>query len=150
MFCINCFEPKTKVTNSRTRSKRPAVWRRRNCEACDYVFTTYEQPSLAESKTIHSTENKTEEFNLGRLIISIAAAFQHDPEAAKNDALWLAQTVEQTLLTERRHINREDITATTHQVLKRYDELAAVQYAAKHQLITSTRRRPGRPPLSPS
>lgn len=96
------------------------------------------------------SSGKKSEFNLGRLIVSISTAFQHNQIAAKNDSLWLAQTIETTLLTQRREISNADIAATTHQTLKQYDELAAVQYAAKHQLLTSVRKRPGRPPLKSS
>jgi hypothetical protein len=38
----------------------------------------------------------------------------------------------------------DDIAAITHTVLKAYDPMAALQYAAQHRLIT-TKRRPGRP-----
>lgn len=85
-----------------------------------------------------------EEFNLGKLIISIAKAFAHLPKEASYNSLWLAQTVEDTLSSQRKTITPGDIEATTHDVLHRFDELAAVQYAAQHQMIVSTRRR-GRP-----
>ena len=62
--------------------------------------------------------------------------------------MWLAQTVEEALSTEYTIITPDDIAAVTHQTLKRFDELAAVQYAAKHRLISTVRRR-GRPSLSP-
>jgi transcriptional regulator NrdR family protein len=76
--------------------------------------------------------------------LSIAKAFTHSPNDAQYNALWLAQTIEDVLSTERQTITPEDITATAHQVLKKFDELAALQYAAQHQLISSTRKR-GRP-----
>lgn len=148
MFCINCFHSKTRVVNSRAKSKHPAVWRRRSCPECSYVFSTYERPSLTESHPVLDSQGSSSPFNLGHLIVSIAESFQHNKKAAYSDSLWLAQTIEQSLAVERRQISTADIAATTHQVLKRYDELAAIQYAAKHQLIVSTRRRPGRPPIT--
>ncbi len=147
MFCVNCFHMNTKVTNSRPNKKQPSVWRRRQCQACDTVFTTYERPSLADNKPIHLPDGAQDTFNLGRLILSIAEAFSHTPETARLDALWLAQTVEDTLSTEHQIITPAEIEATTHQVLKRFDEAAALQYAIKHRLLTSTRRHPGRPSL---
>lgn len=147
MFCINCFHKKTRVSNSRVSKTQPSVWRRRNCTVCRRVFTTYERPSLAENKLLHLPSGETDIFNLGKLILSIAQSFTHDPQAGEYHSLWLAQTVEDTLSSQREFITPEDIEATTHQVLKRFDELAAVQYAAKHQLITSTKRRRGRPSL---
>lgn len=149
MFCINCFSKKTKVGNSRPHKKTPSIWRRRSCPRCHISFTTVERPSLAENKPISLPGGLSDTFSLGRLTISIAAAFTHNPKKAQYDSLWLAQTVEDILSTDYTVITPEDITAVTHQVLKRFDELAAVQYAAKHQLITMTRRR-GRPSLSPA
>lgn len=147
MFCINCFSSSTKVANSRGHKKTPSVWRRRTCSNCGNTFTTYERPSLAENKRISLPGGANDTFNLGRLIISIAGSFLHDADKAKYDSLWLALTVEDILSTEYSVITPEDIEAVTHQTLKQFDELAAVQYAAKHQMIASTRRR-GRPSIS--
>jgi len=144
MFCVNCFNPNTAVTNSRPNKKQPSVWRRRKCPKCGAIFTTYERPSLADNKVIQLSDGSHEVFNLGKLIISITKAFAHLPEEAAYNSLWLAQTVEDHLSTQREVITPGDIEATTHDVLRHFDELAAVQYAAQHHLISSTRRR-GRP-----
>lgn len=146
MFCINCFNTNTKVANSRPNKKQPLVWRRRQCTKCNATFTTYERPSLADNKLISLPNGKTDTFNLGKLILSISRAFTHAPQEAEYNALWLAQTVEDILSTEREVVTPEDIEATTHMTLKRFDELAAIQYAAQHKLISSTKRR-GRPSL---
>ena len=146
MFCINCFNKSTAVANSRPNKKQPLIWRRRTCSNCHTTFTTYERPSLADNKLINLSNGATDTFNLGKLILSIAKTFTHSPNDAQYNALWLAQTVEDTLSTERQTLHPDDIAAATHQVLKKFDELAAIQYAAQHQLISSTRKR-GRPSL---
>jgi transcriptional regulator NrdR family protein len=145
MFCINCFHPKTQVVNSRGKKKQPFIWRRRFCPNCQMIFTTHETPSLAESAKVYRALNKTEDFNLGRLTLSIAQAFTHSETSAKLHALDLAQTVEISLSTQVEVLTPEEIATSTHTVLKRFDELAALQYAAKHHLIVSTRQRRGRP-----
>lgn len=147
MFCINCFHPTTSVTNSRPHKKQAQIWRRRKCSQCNTVFTTYERPSLADNQPVALPNGKTDTFNTGKLILSIAKAFTHAPKQAQYDTLWLAQTVESMLSTERQVLTTEDIEAATHFVLMQFDELAAMQYAAQHQLISSTRRR-GRPSLA--
>jgi transcriptional repressor NrdR len=144
MFCINCFNSGTAVANSRPNKKQPSVWRRRKCPKCGTVFTTYERPSLADNKAVQLSDGNQEVFNLGKLIISITKAFAHLPEEAAYNSLWLAQTVEDRLSTQREVITPEDIEAAAHDVLRYFDELAAVQYAAQHHMITTTRRR-GRP-----
>ena len=145
MFCINCFHKNTSVANSRPHKKQPAVWRRRKCSKCGEIFTTFERPSLADNKPVVLPSGETDIFNLGKLIISINKAFTHAPDEAEYNTLWLAQTIEDTLSTQHTVITPEDIEAVTHQTLKRFDELAAVQYAAQHQLISSTRKPRGRP-----
>lgn len=147
MFCVNCFHPTTQVTNSRPHKKQPVVWRRRQCPQCGTTFTTTERPSLAHTQTVHLADGSTQAFNIGTLIISLARAFQHDQHSAETATLDLAQTIELTLATELKTITPEDIEVIAHQVLKRYDELAAMQYAAQHQLITSSSKRRGRPSL---
>ena len=143
MICINCFHEKTTVTNSRQHKKHPSVWRRRKCSKCQTVFTTYETPSL-DGKLIIDHDKNTRPFNLGKLTISIAKSFQHNPEEADFSSLHLAQTIEERLIIEIREPSVDDITAMTHATLKAYDPIAALQYAAQHELII-TKRRPGRP-----
>ena len=143
MFCINCFSPSTSVTNSRPNKKHPLIWRRRYCKQCGVTFTTHERPALTENQKINTLKGMVD-FNLGKLIISIARAFTHSSKDAQYASYWLAQTIEGELSTQRQSITTNDIEAITHQVLKRFDELAAVQYAAQHHMITLVKRR-GRP-----
>lgn len=101
---------------------------------------------MADNKPVVTPSGEEVSFNLGKLILSIAKAFTHAPQEAETNAYWLAQTVEDTLSTEQKVVTPEDIEVTTHNVLRRYDEMAAIQYAAQHRLISSVRRR-GRPSL---
>ena len=143
MICINCFHIKTSVINSRVQAKDSSVWRRRQCQNCKKVFTTYEKPS-ANDQTVLYNDNTTLPFNIGKLTVSIARSFQHDKKQADYSSYALAQTVETKLIKRQKSISVDDITAITHATLKKYDQLAAMQYAAQHGLVT-IKRRPGRP-----
>ena len=145
MICINCFHVKTRVANSRPHTK-PSVWRRRKCDSCQAVFTTYEKPSL-DDRPILQNNSQADVFNIGRLIISISRSFQHDTKAAKYASLYLAETVESKLIATTKPLSTDDITAITYETIRRYDPVAGVQYAAQHDLVTPTRR-PGRPSIS--
>ncbi len=148
MICIKCYAKSTNVINSRPHKKQSSVWRRRQCPNCHALFTTTERPALLDNREVHLPDSTTKPFSLGKLTISIARAFAHDQEKAAYGSLWLAQTVETTLSSEHEIITPDDIAAITHYTLKNFDELAAVQYAATHQLISAARRR-GRPSLLP-
>lgn len=149
MICVNCFHGKTKVTNSRPHKKQSETWRRRQCESCRTIFTTYEKPALDEGVAVHyptgSKKGVTAPFSLSKLTLSIAASFTHDNAARQLNSLPLAETVEQQLISQVTQPSADDIAAVTHAVLKRFDELAALQYAAAHGLVEATRVRRGRP-----
>lgn len=146
MICINCFHDKTNIVNSRGHKKHPSTWRRHRCPQCQTTFTTYEQPTLDGSYVL-GRDGQQRPFNLGKLIISIAHSFQHDTDEGASASLALAQTVQEKLLIQHREISSEDIMAVTHHTLECYDPVAAMQYAAQHDLITTKRRR-GRPSTS--
>ncbi len=147
MFCINCFHPKTAVSNSRPHKKTPSIWRRRTCPNCTMAFTTHERPTLRDNRLVRLNNGSSEPFNPGKLLLSIAASFSHDKKAATYDSWWLTETVEEILATEVKNITSDDIAAVAHAVLDRYDKLAGIQYAAQQQLVTSVRKR-GRPSLA--
>lgn len=147
MICIYCFHKKTTVINSRTQQKSPVVWRRRTCQICRKTFTSYERPSTDGIKIVSDTAS-VQSFSLGKLILSIAASFSHSEHEAEFGSLHLAETVElQILKTGSHELASSEVATLTYQTLKRYDELAAVQYAARHNLIATVRRR-GRPSIT--
>lgn len=84
-------------------------------------------------------------FNQGKLVISIARAFAHDLAKGKTSAWDLAQTVSsQLFLKTHTQLTTAGIAQATHEVLDRFDQTAAAQYALAHGLMASLRRR-GRP-----
>lgn len=146
MICINCFHAKTTVANSRRHKKQPSVWRRRYCNQCQTTFTTYERPSL-DDQPVLGRNGSINPFNIGKLTISIARSFHHNKQQADLASYPLAQTIETKLLLSGREISSDDISAITHSTLQHFDPIAALQYAAQHDLIT-LKRRPGRPSTS--
>lgn len=155
MFCINCLNQETIVSNSRPSKKTPQVWRRRTCPTCGYRFTTDEMPRLTDWPVASRSATSTTPFNPGKLLLSIANAFAHDHTKGADAAWALTHTVvAQLALGAQTPLTAEHIRATTREVLDRFDQTAAAQYALSHHMITSLRRR-GRPsfgasPASPS
>ena len=149
MICINSFQESTRVVNSRASSKAPLVWRRRQGIESGITFTTYERPALSENKQIQLPNKKTDTFNLGRLILSIAASLGYDKRKAQYDSLWLAQTVEDKLSMLPDELTPQLIAKVTYETLRQFDQIAAVQYGARHHIVTPIKRR-GRPSLSSS
>ena len=149
MICINCSSP-TKVTNSRPHKKTPSVWRRRQCTACQTVFTTMEMiADTAYTFRVIRSDGAAEDFSLPRLLLSISAAVSHRPAPASADeAYWLAQTVAQNIqATASDSVTLAALTEESLTVISNFDATAGLQYGARHGLIKNTAQKPkrGRP-----
>lgn len=138
MVCPNCFHVKTSVINSRPHKKQSSIWRRRACPKCGYCFTSYESPSLIQNKLVYKNNDSKETFNLGVLIVSIYESFTHDRDKGGRDCYWLAETVTQALHSQVEHLTTDEIAALTHKTLLAYDKIAGLQYALRHQMLTSS------------
>lgn len=143
MFCIKCFSKSTSVINSRPLKRSPSTWRRRKCTVCAYTFTTSETVALEDYLQIDTIP-----FSIPRLAVSLTLVISSDNTPA-DSAYWLARTVGEQLLLERKSsVSREDLLRTTHQVLTRYNPSAGLQFALRHHLVETTAiPRRGRPSL---
>lgn len=145
MISLNSNDKSTRVINSRASKKLPYVWRRRQGQTGE-PFTTYERPALSENKKILLPNQSTTVFNLGKLLLSIASSFTHNHHSAQYDSLCLAQTVEMKLSVATTTLTPAAIVDVTYQTLRQFDEVAAFQYGARHDLVQTVRKR-GRPSI---
>lgn len=131
MLCPYC-KHKTDVTNSRLKTTTNQVWRRRNCPACQAIFSSLESADLATS-IIVTSNGKSLPFDIDRLYISIYESLRHR-KSAHQDARALCSTIIAKLLTniQNASLERDDIVITTAATLKRFDQAASVQYLAFH------------------
>ena len=105
--------------------------------ACGDVFTTIEKPDLTSMQV--RSPGHTQPFNLGRLIISIANAFQHSQALGTEHAAALADTIIGHL-TAHQDISTATIAEEAHRVLSRFDESAGIAYALQHGLSIKRQR----------
>jgi transcriptional regulator NrdR family protein len=148
MFCIKC-SARTNVINSRHHKKTLSVWRRRRCTSCGTTFTTNEgiadntYPLVVVDKKIKTP------FSLPRLSVSLFHLFSHhDVTTAAEESYWLAKTIAQEAQASASDdITKQALITITHDVIRRYDELAGMQYGVKHHLVSLNDQKPskGRP-----
>ena len=133
MVCIYC-SGETKVTNSRHQKKSNQVWRRRQCLACQAVFSTEEQ-AVTDTSIIIMSAGHSEPFSREKLLLSVYDALRHR-KTAISDATALCDTIWSRLqghITEAQ-LNRDVLVSATSDVLKRFDKAAATTYLAYHPL----------------
>ncbi len=82
MKCPNCHYKSTKVLDSRPIEEGQAIRRRRECEACDFRFTTFERieevPLIVVKK-----EGTREEFSREKLMRGLIRACEKRPVAVE-------------------------------------------------------------------
>lgn len=132
MICIKCGHRKTKITNSRYVSRQHHTWRRHQCIACGFLFSTYEH--IAYDQLQVSEGDTLVPFSRPRLLFSIADCLEHIKDKKPDHAEALTGSVVQkiTLNLSTEYITPRYIAETTYLTLKHYDKLASVQYAARH------------------
>lgn len=133
MRCLFCKSNSSSVGMSRSSSKTPSVWRRRQCNICDKLFSTREKPDLSSSLTVKKDMGATEPFSENKLLMSVYECLTH-----RKDALEASRAISETivrLLLPRRDgvIKRVEIRDTALKVLKRFDRAAATYYKAHHK-----------------
>ncbi len=135
MVCIYCSQA-TRVTNSRSQKRQPGTWRRRQCTACQAVFTTREHASLDESFRFQSTDGTLEPFWRDKLFIDVYESCRHR-KTAHTDATALTDTIVQQILklpgAPTGLIARDPLVRLAIETLRRFDSAAATHFAAFHK-----------------
>ena len=132
MVCIKC-QSRTKVCNSRLQKRANAIWRRRKCLACRYVFTTQESLDTEKSWVVQYSTALPRPFTRDTLFISVFKSLQHRPSAT-GDATALTATIITQLpaAMQQAELTSTAIAIISLQVLQRFDVAAATFYQAYH------------------
>lgn len=131
MFCIFCGND-TGVVNSRSSKKYPRIWRRRQCNRCQVIISTYETPDYSLSIKVLDASSHYEAFSDDKLFFSIFNALSH-----RNDQIRAARELTSTVIshifpTNGEHVSKSTIAKAVYRSLKRFDRSAAVFYRAHH------------------
>ncbi len=140
MVCIYCGN-KTSVTNSRYKKRSNSIWRRRLCDACGAIATSFEQYDYSVALAVKKRSEAVQAFQRDKLLLSIARSVDHKKKSSQA-ASQLTDTVISNLLADKPVkpiISSTDISHVTSLVLKRYDAASAIRYLS-FQSPTSTKR----------
>lgn len=152
MVCILCGN-ETRVINS--RSRRLSTWRRRRCQACHHIATTYER--YAEQSlpvvTIGPLGGPPHPLSTVRLTVSISKLISGLPsqDTSKHPAdiaHALATTIVERLIKMTQQeskkglgpITPQIIARTAYVVLKAYEPALGIRYGLEYGVVAPTQR----------
>jgi transcriptional regulator NrdR family protein len=152
MICIYCFHTKTSITNSRGHKKEAGTWRRHHCPQCGRTFSTTEQPVMSDSYKITDEKAATDApYSRSHLSASLQRSFGHLSGEALYEAIdWLTDTIERAMISAAYYgaLSKDELGMIAYEVVKNYDAVAGVQYAAQNGLVSAVnQKRRGRPSL---
>lgn len=130
MVCPYC-KKDSHVTNSRLQKRSNSVWRRRACGSCGAIWTSLERIEYATIWRVRK-DGHLLEFRPETLLISLYEALKHK-KTADIDAKYIYDTVIAKLAAKNTpELPAELITRTAHDILRRYDKVAASLYLVTH------------------
>ena len=131
MYCPHCAAVDTKVIDSRLIDAGTTVRRRRECEECEYRFTTFERRGMVEMSVIKKDGSK-EPYNRSKIRTALTLSF------AKRH--YSAEQIEQLIdwLEIKWSYKWSEIAASRigddmMAMLKETDQVAYIRYASVYQ-----------------
>jgi transcriptional repressor NrdR len=127
MFCPNCWNPDTKVVDSRLSDDGKSTRRRRECENCNNRFTTFEKIEILDLVVIKSW-NRRQRYSREKLEDSILKAINK-----RNISIWVIRDIIRNLefkWSNKEEISSKEIWKEVLQALYKIDEVAYIRYAS--------------------
>ena len=130
MLCPACGATDTRVIDSRPVETASAIRRRRECEACQHRFTTYERPE--PQLVVRKRNGRLEAFSAPKLASGVSAALADRPVSG-SEVEQLVSEVETTLRTAGSQVTSEEIGREVLERLKGLDEVAYLRFASVYK-----------------
>lgn len=135
MRCPKCGNYEDKVLDSRNIRDGNAIRRRRECLACGYRYTTFEEALKVELHII-KRDGRSEEFSRQKLISSISRACAKLP-IRQSSIEDVASSIENELMArEQLEIPSSEVGELVMQALEKIDQVAFVRFASVYHRFT--------------
>lgn len=132
MKCPNCHYKSTKVLDSRPIEEGKAIRRRRECESCQFRFTTFERieevPLIVVKK-----EGTREEFSREKLLRGLIKACEKRPVALASIEKIVAEVEKELRSSGVSEVPSQEVGEMVMDRLASIDEVAYVRFASVYR-----------------
>lgn len=132
MRCPRCANNGSRVVDSRPSDEGMTIRRRRECEKCDYRFTTYERIEVTPLLVVKKNGDR-EEFDRSKILRGIHRAFEKRPFSAEQQEDVVNQIETKIRETGLREIPSEDIGEYVMNELAQVDDVAYIRFASVYR-----------------
>ncbi|MEK7665906.1 MAG: transcriptional regulator NrdR [Patescibacteria group bacterium] len=132
MYCPVCNNKDTKVIDSRLASDGVAIRRRRECEKCDFRFSTVEEVTLLDL-TVIKRDGRREAYSREKLVRGLERSLEKRPHT-EIDFQKLVHRVERDIQKKRRgELTSSEIGEIVMRALKKFDKIAYIRFASVYR-----------------
>lgn len=132
MKCQVCLTPDTKVTDSRLTSDGFGIRRRRECVACGYRFSTYEEGEILNLAVL-KRDGRRESYSKEKLEAGLRKALEKRP-VTHDDFQKLVNQIQRDLQSlQRAEVTSKMIGEIVMKRLKRFDSVAYIRFASVYR-----------------
>ena len=132
MKCPSCNSSNSKVIETRASKDNLSTRRRRECEECQFRFTTVESILIQLPAVIKKNGHK-ETFSQAKILKGLKAACAKRPVTAEQLLDIVKQIVRWAEQIKESEISSRDIGVIALQELKNIDKVASIRFASVHQ-----------------
>ena len=140
MRCPSCHNEETKVVDSRTTEEGSIIRRRRECEKCEFRFSTYEQLEILNLDVIKKS-NERQPYEREKLEDGIRKACMKRPVTRGQIRNFVAEVEEEIMKRQSPSKYKEDtMEITTEELgeivirnLKTLDKIAYIRFASVYR-----------------
>ena len=132
MYCAVCNHKDTKVVDSRVSSDGASVRRRRECEKCDFRFSTFEEVELLDL-TIVKEDGRREAYDREKLTRGLVRSLQ---KRSYTDQRFqkLVHKIERDVQKKRRgQLTSQELGEIVMKHLKGFDKVAYIRFASVYR-----------------
>lgn len=134
MGCPFCKTKNTMVENSRETRGGSAIWRRRQCQKCMKIFSTYESVEL-DFLVVQKRNGKNTRYLGYKLFASLYDATSNAKSGDRGDAAILAHEVllaieKQIIISQKKIVSTKELIDMATSTLETRDLAACYRYAS--------------------
>lgn len=133
MRCPSCSHEDTKVIDSRVAADGLSIRRRRQCESCEFRFSTYEEVEILDS-VVSKRDGSTEPYSREKMEAGLHKALEKRPITGE-DFRQLVSEIEQDIQKkmENGQIESKEIGNLVVKKLKKFDQVAYIRFASVYR-----------------
>lgn len=137
MICPKCKNKNTKVVDSRLTKKNRAIRRRRECNHCNFRFSTLEEVRILELN-VEKRNGRIIPFSEEKLRFGVKKSFNKRNINNEKIDLIVEKVIDEIIKTDKNPIKSTKIGKLVLKILKNVDEAAYISFMAMFENFDTT------------